>query len=321
MIRLKRALDIPPYTVRPPCPPRIYNKLYKYFHQVLEVKVSRPRAAKVSNGDDLVPVSSKTPSRPTSIETRGIPKSKDKQQQPQDESNVETHIPEYVTSLVERLCTEVMDATAARLVFAGVNAVLTLSPPCPPKDAETPKEPLKDKVAALAIAVCFYVQARIYGGQAAAKDLTARRKAAVDIANNSPDKGSGNQKIKDEDVELWMHELHSRGWLKLPWFTGIDSDFTSRSTTGSEDEDDSLGRQVRSLGSVDHEEQDDDDGSEPLRPMRKRRRLPADSSQRQSWRKEIVEPGLNTMVCFSDYSSSPGRFLYRPLSPRISSLR
>ena len=321
--RLKRALDIPSYTVRPPCPPRIYNKLYKYFHQVLEVKFSRPRAARVSNGEDLVPASSRKRSRPSSNETR-ISELKNRQQQLQDEPSVETHVPDSMTPLVERLCAEIMDATAARHVLAGVNAVLTSSPPRPPKDAETPTETLKGKTAALAIAVCFYVQARIHGGQAAAKDLTAKRKAAVEIANNSPDKWNGDEMTKDEDVERWMQELHSRGWLRLPWFTDIDSEFTSRSTTGSDHGDDSLGQQDRSLGSAGHEEQDDDDDddddSEPLRPTRKRQRPLPNSSQRQSWRKEIVEPGLNTMVCISD-SPSTSRFLSRSLSPRVSFLR
>ncbi len=227
-------------------------------------------------------------------------------------------MPQWVQVLVERLCTDVVESTALPHVEAGVRVVLTQSPPPLPSNSNLAASPKKDKVAALAIAISFLVQARIVGGEATVKTISTKRKAALELANKGEHNADGQEDITEADVDEWMKELYSRGWVKLPWYKDIETEYTSRSSTGSQDDDailvDSQEDQQDDEGG--HEEAEvEEEGQEdevPSPPATRQRRGGAGGSHAQTWRKEIVEPGLNTMVRY------PGIPRGQPCSPSLT---
>ena len=239
-------MNLPKISPRPPCPPRIYQKLYKYLEQVLPKRRGRPpKASPPANEKRRVSPKAK-PKVASTIVPRSNPPSKPKASQGAETSDA---LPSWILPFIRHLCAHVFRPLAAPYVTVGVKTVLTNSAPCLPNNPRVSAESKQDKIAALVISICIYVTTRISKIPLTPEVFEANCDGAIEVLNLPEYANKGIEKIVAKDVEDWMWELSDRGWMRLSWFTDIDltgdSDVLARShgiETGHDDEDSDDGR-------------------------------------------------------------------------------
>lgn len=145
---------------------------------------------------------------------------------------------------------------AAPHILAGVTTILTLPSPSTTSQSDTEKDK-KNKLPALVAATYFFVSARLSGRETSGKEYITKRtsllKAFKSLRDNEAlrDKilraneqgkwngiGQGRGKERDrekeeelawqgwepatsKDIDNWLLEISTRGWLTLDWFTNI----------------------------------------------------------------------------------------------------
>lgn len=225
----------------PPCPPRVYNKLYTYFDKLLVVqKCGRP--SKVATATST-PTRS-LPSRPTptkaaslapyrSTPTRAL-SSRKRGLQFADSTR---EIAPWIHPTIRALCQESKAPAAAPHILAGVTTILTLPSPSVSGNRDHSTEDKKDKLPALIAAVYFFVRTRLSGKETDGRDYAAQRRevlntlthlrenteleAKIQVKFNEGDVWEGWEKISSKDINSWLLEISTRGWLKLDWFENI----------------------------------------------------------------------------------------------------
>ncbi|OBT39781.1 hypothetical protein VE00_10229 [Pseudogymnoascus sp. WSF 3629] len=255
--RLKSTLNLPPIEPRPPVPPRVYTKLYTYLSSALAARPQRT-PKKVQRLEDAQPPSSntKTPARrksnPTSTTPAGLPlpsrptPSKERSLaafRPQNKSRKSElshggrgrEIAAWIRPVVRGLCAKMEARGAIAHVLAGVGSVLTLPTPKPEKGEAKEKE----KVPALVAAVYVLVHTRLTGKEVNGKEYVALRRSILaglkalrvdeevvgKVEKEEPgEKGwEGWTDIVGKDVDAWLMQLSSKGWVGLDWFENIES--------------------------------------------------------------------------------------------------
>ncbi|KFY18295.1 hypothetical protein V491_04811 [Pseudogymnoascus sp. VKM F-3775] len=150
-------------------------------------------------------------------------------------------------------------------VLAGVGSVLTLPTPKPEKGEGKEKE----KVPALVAAVYVLVHTRLTGKEVNGKEYVAlRRRILAELKNLRADDEVVARVEKEEtgdagwegwtdtvgkDVDAWLMQLSSRGWVELDWFENIDS---GSGVEGPETRDEQMD------DAEDEDANEDDDGGE-----------------------------------------------------------
>lgn len=167
--------------------------------------------------------------------------------------------------MVRGLCEELKAKGATAHVLAGVGSVLTLPTPKPEKGDKKEKE----KIPALVAAVYVLVHTRLTGKEVNGKEYVALRRSILAGFNllrydakmvekvEKEEEGEagweGYTDVVGKDVDAWLMQLSTRGWVGLDWFENIES--------GSGVE----GPQTRDEPMDDAEDEDadeDDDGEE-----------------------------------------------------------
>ncbi|KFY89612.1 hypothetical protein V500_05591 [Pseudogymnoascus sp. VKM F-4518 (FW-2643)] len=285
--RLKSTLNLPQIEPRPPVPPRVYTKLYTYLSTALAARPQRT-PKKVERLEDAQPPPSKAktparrksnpasttttglplPSRPTPTKERSLaafrpPKKSRKSELSHGGRGRE--IPAWIRPMVRGLCEELKAKGATAHVLAGVGSVLTLPTPKPEKGDKKEKE----KIPALVAAVYVLVHTRLTGKEVNGKEYVALRRSILAGFNllrydakmvekvEKEEEGEagweGYTDVVGKDVDAWLMQLSTRGWVGLDWFENIES--------GSGVE----GPQTRDEPMDDAEDEDadeDDDGEE-----------------------------------------------------------
>ncbi|RDW72108.1 hypothetical protein BP5796_08142 [Coleophoma crateriformis] len=250
--RLKKTLDLPPIEQRPPIPPKVYKKLYAYLDQALPQK-ARKRAGEPIDNDSrtntptkrtagsVVPGSHKTIS---AFQNERTPKKGLKVGNAKDR---DARIPKWVVPVIRLLCRESDAAKAMPHVLAGVESLLTL--PCPEIE-ETPRkrarfskgneaerqgseEIIRGKIPALIAAIYVYVEEKLSGGDFEAKAMKVQRRKALKIVQQSRsdealvarfgEDWTEWEDLDEEDVDKWLQELATKGWVHMDWYENIQS--------------------------------------------------------------------------------------------------
>ena len=143
---------------------------------------------------------------------------------------------------IRALCAGLDAGKAVPHVIAGVESILFL--PCPGtedlecdqtmQEGQSAEVAVKGKTPALVIAVLSFSIARLTGKETDAKEYNQRVKAAIallhDIMSNEAmvenigegEEGwKGWEQITKRDVDTWLKEIGSKGWLRMDWWENM----------------------------------------------------------------------------------------------------
>jgi origin recognition complex subunit 6 len=228
--RLKKSLNLPKIESHPPCPPRVYVKLYKYFETTLLPPQPRGRPPKTPT-KAVIAASTSSPARQS---PKTLPR---QQQESHQRTTVQKHsltrnpvvtsapatsaIPIWVTPAICHLCTTLLAPAAIPYVIDGVTSILTQSSPFLSNDKNAAPEGKRDKVPALIIAVYFFVAMRLSNQETTGAEYVRQRKEAMATMEADPRVLGGGEAFGTKDVDAWVKEISERGWLRLDWFNDI----------------------------------------------------------------------------------------------------
>ena len=239
--RLKLSLGLPKIQPRPPCPPRIYQKLYKYLDSALSAGARRSgRPPKQTEAPTSSPVKPRTPAKSTPFKAR-TPKSRSSH----GRQAFASEVPKWVMPLIRHLCRALGAPAAPVHVFAGVSSILTL--PAPTQvNHESEKALLKPlNVSALVIVVYLLVSTRLSGAPMPPEEFVRLRTLAIETLRGSG-VGEAVEQVSEESavvghITSWMREVSSNGWAELDWFANVPEGGGVSLDGGSENVDDSAG--------------------------------------------------------------------------------
>ncbi|KAH0548122.1 hypothetical protein GP486_008150, partial [Trichoglossum hirsutum] len=236
--RLKGSLNLPKIEPRPPCPPRIYQKLYKYFETTLLPPRPRERPPNTPTKNAVATAASSAARSP-----RTPPKRQQQQQQEEEgqsrqkptpqkpppfsknpstiKESTALVIPRWVAPSISRLCTKLLAPAAIPYVLDGVTTILAQSSPFLSNAKNAPPEDKKDKIPALVIAVYFFVTTRLSNQETTGSEYVRQRKAAMTALEADPRILEINEPFGTKDVDAWLKEISDRGWLRLHWFNDV----------------------------------------------------------------------------------------------------
>ncbi|KAL9610114.1 MAG: hypothetical protein Q9167_005160 [Letrouitia subvulpina] len=223
--KLKQPLGLPKIQPCPPCPPRIYQKLYRYLDSALPSRPRRGARSPRSTGGKATPTTS--PVKPRKTPTKGTPSkstlNQNRSRETQHLIDDDDDTPSWIMPAIRHLCKRTGASAAPHHVFAGVNTILKI--PAPSEDrikmavADRPKEM---SLVALIVAVFMIVRTRLSGKQTTAKDYPRLRDQALTIIRESPAVKDIEDTKAAESVGDWMREIGRGGWQGLDWFKNID---------------------------------------------------------------------------------------------------
>ena len=271
--RLKLNLGLPKLQPRPPCPPRIYQKLYKYLDSALSAGARRSARPPRPVTDALPPTSSPVKTR-TPVKSTLFKASTPGSRRTQEEHTFASEIPKWVMPLIRRLC-KAFDAPAAPPhVFAGVSSILTLPPPhrADPGNEKVPREDVN--ISALVIMVYLLVSTRLTGAHIPPEEFVRQRTLAVETIRDSGIEQALKEVSEESDVVAqimgWGREISSNGWAELDWFENVPEGTglglgggMQQAEEGSEGDDENL---LPSTSIVKHLEFDEGEDPNILRP-------------------------------------------------------
>ncbi|KAI9772552.1 MAG: hypothetical protein M1840_000757 [Geoglossum simile] len=228
--RLKKSLNLPQIESHPPCPPRVYAKLYKYFETTLLPPKPRGRPPKTPTGTGIA-ASAPPPAKQSPRAPPG------RQQESHQRTTIQKHsltrnpaatsapatsaVPIWVTPAICHLCNTLLAPAAIPHVIGGVTSILTQPSPFLSNDKNAASEAKRDKVPALIIAIYFFVAMRLSNQETTgAEYVRQRRKAMATIEADPRVLGSG-EPFGAKDVDAWVKEISEKGWLRLDWFNNI----------------------------------------------------------------------------------------------------
>ncbi|KAF1956327.1 hypothetical protein CC80DRAFT_525802 [Byssothecium circinans] len=226
--RLKKRLNLPSLTPHPPCPPRIYKKLYKYLESTLPAAAPREPQTPRKNATTSAPLSGRTTPR-TPMSARKTPRSARK------EEHTTQDAPDWVMPSIRAAVKALSYPNAAPHIYTGVISILPLLARMSAAAAETPsKRPRRAtavqtssaevsdaRTLGLTAVLLFYVLSRM-----TEEDITPqqyvewREKAITAMLSSSLDKGVSEEEVEAE-IESLMPMAQEEGWLQMEWFSNI----------------------------------------------------------------------------------------------------
>ncbi|KAL8974118.1 MAG: hypothetical protein Q9197_001631 [Variospora fuerteventurae] len=273
--RLKPKLGLPKIQPRPPCPPKVYQKLHRYLQSAL-VTGARRTARKPKPTEPATP--SRTPVTPrktglTQSRTPASARAKRKR-----ETVIRDEVPDWVMPAIRGLCKRFGAPIASPHVYAGVSSILTLAPPVAQDINDLQFEKLRSlSIEALIISVYILVRIRLVGVGTDPNDYSVQRDDAVAAMTELRKDEKPSVVVDSSNVDAWMRQINKGCWTEMDWFenigegTGLGLEALPRGTDG--DDSDS--------GDVDEEED----------PILARHRYDELASE-----KPFLQPGLGTMV-------------------------
>ncbi|KAF2260846.1 hypothetical protein CC78DRAFT_536144 [Lojkania enalia] len=223
--RLKKQLNLPTITSRPPCPPRIYKKLYNYLESALPASTSAPHTPRKNAVPE--PKSARTtPKTPLSAR-------KMLQRAAQDKTKL-GEPPEWTMPTIRTLVKEFDNANTAPHVYAGVASILPFLARIGEAAAETPsKRPRRAatqasrvevsdmKVLALIAVIFFYVLSRISDQEITPEQFEEWRDSAVEVLLKSKTGEGVEEEGMLAEIDQLMPMAQEEGWLQMEWFLNV----------------------------------------------------------------------------------------------------
>lgn len=256
---LKTSLNLPKIEPRPPCPPRIYSKLYAYFDRELtSTGRKRGRPAKVSAIPSRPLPERHAPSLEKGLE--GFKGNRTPRRGLRFGGSTKDHrLPRWVSPAIRALCVGLDAGKAVPHVIAGVESILFL--PCPGtedlegdqtmQEGQSAEAAVKGKTPALIVAVLSFSIARLTGEETDAKEYNQRVKKAIALLHDirsdeamvekigeGEEDWEGWESITKKDVDAWLKEIGSKGWLRMDWWENMaDGSGVSGEVEDSHEED------------------------------------------------------------------------------------
>ncbi|KAH8601458.1 origin recognition complex, subunit 6 [Bisporella sp. PMI_857] len=226
--RLKTTLNLPKIEPRPPCPPKVYNRLYEYFDKTLLSGGGRKRRQRSDvQADDRVLPQRHTPTKEKSLEAFRTNRTS-KGGLKYGSNKKDDRLPRWVGPAIRSICKEMDTTKAIPHVYAGVESVWLL--PCPRDDRKD--KAMEGKLPALVAAVWTHVVAQLKAVPIASATGMVQRKQLLDILNGLKDDGPTMQKIRNDEgweawetvalshYKSWVAEI-AKAWLDFDWFQNI----------------------------------------------------------------------------------------------------
>ncbi|KAL8931000.1 MAG: hypothetical protein Q9208_000101 [Pyrenodesmia sp. 3 TL-2023] len=235
--RLKQSLGLPKIQPRPPCPPRVYQKLYRYLDSALAVSAGRTaRTSKRVQPATPSRTPNATPQKSGGTATRTPASARNKKKR---EVAISDSVPDWVMPAIRGICRRLEAPSAPPHIFSGVSSILTLPPPAPESFDATQMERLRNlSVEALVIAVYVLVRTRLLGVETDPNGYSAQRDDAVMAMSELRADDEPSIRLDSASVDCWMREINKSRWTDMDWFenvgegTGLAID---RILTGSDD--------------------------------------------------------------------------------------
>ncbi|KAF1924500.1 uncharacterized protein M421DRAFT_72425 [Didymella exigua CBS 183.55] len=227
--RLKKRLNLPSIASRPPCPPRVYKKLYDYLASALPDSAT-PREPQTPRKDRTPATTSARGTPKTPLSARKTPRAA----QRIDSNNGEP--PEWVMPVIRMLVKNLSYPLATPHVYTGIESILPLMARMSAAAAETPskrseragnesKAPMaavpETKIFALVVVVVLYVLTRMMNQDITPEEYEERKDKAVRTVLELPAaKNVTYEELSSETEDLMNVALHE-GWLQMEWFLNI----------------------------------------------------------------------------------------------------
>ncbi|KAL8713060.1 MAG: hypothetical protein Q9220_002920 [cf. Caloplaca sp. 1 TL-2023] len=218
--RLKQSLGLSRIQPRPPCPPKIYQKLYRHLDSALPAGTRRtsrvPRPSEITAPRQPSPITPRKPNRSAATAPFSA-RAKRKRA-----TTVSGNVPSWVMPAIRGLCKRLGAPAAPPHVFAGVSSVLTLPSPVEPTSDDDQIERLRRlSVDALIVSIYILVRTRLSGIETDPKAYPAQRDEALAILtqlHNSDQPLAGDLQDQAND---WMREIGKGRWTDLDWFANV----------------------------------------------------------------------------------------------------
>lgn len=227
--RLKKRLNLPAITSRPPCPPRVYKKLYNYLSSTLpaptaarEPQTPRKSTASAPQSGRNTPKTPATAGKtPRSVRTGHA--------RPTD-------VPEWIMTTIRSLLKGFNYPGAAPHIFAGVESILPLLSRMAAAAPETPsKRPHKDidsqsakaghlsdtRILGLMAVIFLYVYARMQDVDISPEQYIEWREKAINTLLSLPVGLNSDFEEISSIVEELMPMAQEEGWLRMEWFLNV----------------------------------------------------------------------------------------------------
>ncbi len=244
--RLKQNLNLPPIEPRPPCPPRVYKKVYNYLDTALPAK-TRKRAASGPAETPTAPSTPRTPSKGTpsrgkALKQTPVSSAKPRSRALQLQSSVDDGAPDWVMPAVRVLCRAFKAPAAAPHIYAGVCSALKSPMPTPSSNINddspaantrkasrrsaasaqvTLRESIEEaQIAGLIIAIAFYTFTKLSGKETSAPMFERQKKLAIQTLMATD---TGSDHTEDDllrDLETFLRQAQT-GWLEQDWYINI----------------------------------------------------------------------------------------------------
>jgi origin recognition complex subunit 6 len=240
---LKTTLNLPPIEPRPPCPPKVYKKLYGHFDTLLVSASTRRRREPRSNpATPSKPLPQRqTPGKERALE--GFRSTRTPKRGLKYGSNKKEALPKWVGVAVRKICTEFDAGRAVPHVWAGVESVLFLPRPEDIVEGKDVKqdEKIKRNIPALVGAIFFYVVAALENKTTNQKEHFEDKKRIWKILRELKEDEESLKKVGEgeegwegwdcveetnlkgwvSEINEWIAEIVEGGWLKMEWRTNI----------------------------------------------------------------------------------------------------
>lgn len=216
--RLKQSLGLPKIQPRPPCPPKVYEKLYKFLDSTLPAGTKRHRRALVVNKAELSPksVSNPKPIVKTTPTKQAIPRNRALRR-----LTAPAQVPEWIMPAIRLLCQKLGAPAAPHHIFAGVSSILTLPSSTESNNTETSMDATK-KIPTLIMIVFLTVYARLTAMETPVDIFMDQKKRGSRILKDYMEQESVEEdEINDDDFDKLILLFGDRGWTQMDWFENI----------------------------------------------------------------------------------------------------
>ena len=208
---------------RPPCPPRVYQKLYRHFDTLLHAGTARrDRTSKtekrikntVNTGSELE--RSRAPAAKLNGDGRYLRKRTRRH-------NARIEVPQWVMPVIRQLCKATEVPTAPPHIFAGVSSILDSL-----NDANTEREATTSgtNITALIISVYLFVVLRLSGKEIGGEDYTKVAEHSLQIVNTVKILEGEQDKTAITDVDKWLLEIQNNNLTSLDWYRNVPCGIT-----------------------------------------------------------------------------------------------
>ncbi|EUC42919.1 hypothetical protein COCMIDRAFT_7583 [Bipolaris oryzae ATCC 44560] len=226
--RLKKRLNLPSITSRPPCPPRIYKKLYNYLSSALpdSFAAAEPQTPRKSSAP--APTSTRnTPKTPLSA--RKTPHSTKRARESDGEP------PEWVMPAIRALAKAFEYPAVIPHVYTGVESIYPLLARMAAAAAETPsKRPRRPtsasqsfadvsdtRLCSLVVVVFLLVFSRMKDVDVSPDTYNEWLAKAMDAVLKTPSAQNITQDELAPAIEQTMAMAKEEGWLQMQWFDSV----------------------------------------------------------------------------------------------------